>query len=190
MWTWLKERTAAAAAVKPLQPCLTLCDPIHGSPPGSPVPGILQARTLEWVAIAFSGTSLGHSTKKSLDERKSGLPWWLRGKESDCNAGDTGLIPGLGRSSRGGNGSPLQYSCLKSPRDRGAWSATVHRDHKELDTTEYRARVLRSVLPSAGLGRSTAVTSGKTEVTLGPSPLPPLGRGRYLTHYGKVNAVT
>ena len=128
--------------------------------------------------------------KKSLDKPKRGLPWWLRGKESDCNAGDTGLIPGLGRSSRGGNGSPLQYSCLKTPRDRGAWSATVHRDHKELDTMEYRARVLRSVLPSTGLGRSTAVTSGRTEVTLGPSPLPPLGRGRYLTHYGKVNAVT
>ena len=45
---------AAAAAAKLLQSCLTLCDPIHGSPPGSPVHGILQARTLEWVAIAFS----------------------------------------------------------------------------------------------------------------------------------------
>ena len=44
----------AAAAAKLLQPCLTLCDPIAGSPPGSPVPGILQARTLEWVAISFS----------------------------------------------------------------------------------------------------------------------------------------
>ena len=42
---------AAAAAAKSLQSCLTLCDPIDGSPPGSPVPGILQARTLEWVAI-------------------------------------------------------------------------------------------------------------------------------------------
>ena len=46
-------RTAAAAA-KSLQSCLTLCDTIDGSPPGSPVPGILQARTLEWVAISFS----------------------------------------------------------------------------------------------------------------------------------------
>ena len=45
---------AAAAADKLLQSCLTLCDPIDGSPPGSPVPGILQARTLEWVAISFS----------------------------------------------------------------------------------------------------------------------------------------
>ena len=46
--------TAAAVAAKSLQSCPTLCDPIDGSPPGSPVPGILQARTLEWVAISFS----------------------------------------------------------------------------------------------------------------------------------------
>ena len=45
---------AAAAAAKLLQLCPTLCDPIDGSPPGSPVPGILQARALEWVAISFS----------------------------------------------------------------------------------------------------------------------------------------
>ena len=45
---------AAAAAAKSLQSCPTLCDPRDGSPPGSAVPGILQARTLEWVAIAFS----------------------------------------------------------------------------------------------------------------------------------------
>ena len=47
-------RTNTAAAAKSLQPCPTLCDPIDGSPPGSPVPGILQARTLEWLAISFS----------------------------------------------------------------------------------------------------------------------------------------
>ena len=47
---------AAAAAAKSLQSCLNLCDPIDGSPPGSPVPGILQERTLEWVAISFSNT--------------------------------------------------------------------------------------------------------------------------------------
>ena len=45
---------AAATAAKSLQSCQTLCDPRDGSPPGSPVPGILQARTLEWVAISFS----------------------------------------------------------------------------------------------------------------------------------------
>ena len=46
--------SSAAATAKSLQSCPTLCDPTDGSPPGSPVPGILQARTLEWVAISFS----------------------------------------------------------------------------------------------------------------------------------------
>ena len=45
---------AAVAAAKSLQSCLTLCDPIDGSPPGSPIPGILPARILEWAAISFS----------------------------------------------------------------------------------------------------------------------------------------
>ena len=49
-----EDAAAAAAAAKSLQSCRTLCDPIDGSPPGSPVPGILQARTLEWVAVSFS----------------------------------------------------------------------------------------------------------------------------------------
>ena len=48
------EIKVAATAAKSLQSCPTLCDPTDGSPPGSPVPGILQARTLEWVAISFS----------------------------------------------------------------------------------------------------------------------------------------
>ena len=49
-----KKIRSHAAALKSHQSCLTLCDPIDGSPPGSPVPGFLQARTLEWAAIAFS----------------------------------------------------------------------------------------------------------------------------------------
>ena len=48
------------------------------------------------------------------------------GKESACNAGDSGLIPGSGRSPGEGNGNPLQYSCLENSMDRGAWGATVH----------------------------------------------------------------
>ena len=48
------------------------------------------------------------------------------GKESACNAGDLGSISGLGRSPGEGNSSPLQYSCLENPTDRGAWWATVH----------------------------------------------------------------
>ena len=55
-----------------------------------------------------------------------GLPRWLSGKESACQAGDVGLIPGSGRSPGEGNGNPLQYSCLENPMDRGAWLATVH----------------------------------------------------------------
>ena len=51
---WLQTACPHTAAAKSLQSCPTLCDPIDGSPPGSPIPGILQARTLEWVAISFS----------------------------------------------------------------------------------------------------------------------------------------
>ena len=54
MISFLSINTASATAAKSLQSCLTLCDPIDSSPPGSPIPGILQARTLEWVAISFS----------------------------------------------------------------------------------------------------------------------------------------
>ena len=59
----LNALAAAAAAAKSLQSCPTLCDPRDGSPPGSPVPGILQARTLEWVAIAFSAVALEEGPK-------------------------------------------------------------------------------------------------------------------------------
>ena len=55
-----------------------------------------------------------------------GFPDSLGGKESACNAGDPGSIPGLGRSSGGGHDNSLQYSCLENPMDRGAWQATVH----------------------------------------------------------------
>ena len=47
-------------------------------------------------------------------------------KETACNAGDLGSIPGLGRRPGGGHGNPLQYSCLENPMDRGAWRATAH----------------------------------------------------------------
>ena len=66
----------AAAAAKPLQSCLTLCDPIDSSPPGSPIPGILQARTLEWVAISFSNAWKWKVKGKSLSRvRVFATPW-------------------------------------------------------------------------------------------------------------------
>ena len=57
------------------------------------------------------------------------------GKESACNVGDLGLISGLGRSPEGGDGNPLQYSCLEKPMDRQVWWAIVHGIAKS-DTTE------------------------------------------------------
>ena len=61
----------AAAAAKSLQSCPTLCDPIDGSPPGSAIPGILQARTLEWVAISFSNAWKWKAKVKSFNVAQS-----------------------------------------------------------------------------------------------------------------------
>ena len=67
---------AAAGAAKSLQSCPTLCDPRDSSPLGSPVPGILQARTLEWVAISFSNALKGKVKVKSLSRvRLLVTPW-------------------------------------------------------------------------------------------------------------------
>ena len=87
-WTWVwktpgnseeqgsLECCTAAAAAKSLQSCPTLCDTIDGSPPGSPVPGILQARTLEWVAISFSNAWKWKMKLKSLSHvRLLATPW-------------------------------------------------------------------------------------------------------------------
>ena len=56
-----------------------------------------------------------------------GFPGGSVGKESVCNAGNVGSIPGLGSAPERGNGNPLQYSCMENPTDRGAWRPTVHR---------------------------------------------------------------
>ena len=69
-------KPAAAAAAKSLQSCATLCDPIDGSPPGSPVFGILQARTLEWVAISFSNAWKWKVKVKSLSRVRLLVTAW------------------------------------------------------------------------------------------------------------------
>ena len=72
------------------------------------------------------GSSAEHANTELLWLCLLKTPNGLVGKESACNAGDTGSIPGSGRTSGGGNGNSLRYSCLKNPMDKGAWWATVH----------------------------------------------------------------
>ena len=71
-------QVSPAAAAKSLQSCPTLCDPIDGSPPGSPIPGILQARTLEWVAISFSNAWKWKVKVKSLSHVRPSVTPWLQ----------------------------------------------------------------------------------------------------------------
>ena len=73
------------------------------------------------------GSSAEHANTELLWLCLLKTPNGSAGKESACNAGDTGSIPGSGRTSGGGNGHSLRYSCLKNPMDKGAWWATVQR---------------------------------------------------------------
>ena len=90
---------------KSLQSCLTVCDPMDYSLPGSSIHGIFQARILEWVAISFSFPTQGSNLRLQLPDS-----WMATSRNL------------LGE----GNGTPLQYSCLENPMDRGAWWAAVH----------------------------------------------------------------
>ena len=102
---------------------------------GNPLQYSCLGNSMDWKAwqtavhgVAKSRIQLSDWTDW-LTERMVGFPWWLSSKESACNAGDTedaGLIPGSERFPGGGNGNPLQYSCLGNPTDRGVWQAIVH----------------------------------------------------------------
>ena len=95
--------------------CLTLCNPMDCSPPPSSVHAILQERILEWVG------------KHPLLERIFPDGSVVRSLRA---AVDVGSILGSERSSGGGHGNPLKYSCLENPMNRGAWSVTVYRISK------------------------------------------------------------
>ena len=97
------------------QSCLTLSNLMDCSLPGSSIHGILQARVLEWVAIAFSPVL--YSRSLLITCFIVGFPCGSAGKESTCNVGDLGSIPRLGRSSREGQGYTLQYSGLENSMD-------------------------------------------------------------------------
>ena len=78
---------AATAAAKSLWSCPTLCDPIDGSPPGSPIPGILQVRTLEWVAISFSNAWKWKVKVKSLSRVRLFMTPWTAAYQSPSSMG-------------------------------------------------------------------------------------------------------
>ena len=86
----------------------------------------MQRLEKNWESNAGFVSFLGFTFFLHLTLYSLGFPGSLDGKVSAYNAGDPGLVPGSERFPGGGNGSPLQYSCLENPMDRGAWWATVH----------------------------------------------------------------
>ena len=94
------------------------------------LPGEIRDGGAWWAAtygVAQSRTRLKRlSSSSSSKVEGKGFPNSSVGKESACNVGDPGSIPGSGRSPGEGNGYPLQYSCLENPKDRGAWWAAVY----------------------------------------------------------------
>ena len=95
--------------------------------------------------------------------RLLGLPGWLSLKESTGSAGDAGMIPGSGRSSGGGNGTPAQYSCLENPMDRGAWRAPIQ--HVAKRQTQLNDWVCMRALKTLGADTPGKVVTGKGEWT-------------------------
>ena len=92
--------------------------------PGSVGGGDPQVNKIDKNACPRGAYVLKGESGRRISKYSVGLPWWLSGKESACQAGDPGSIPGLGRSPGEGNDNPLQYSCLENPMDRGAWRVT------------------------------------------------------------------
>ena len=95
---------------------------------------------------------------------------WLGGKESACNAGatgNTGSIPGSGRSPGEGHGNPLQYSCLENPMDRGAWCVTVHGVAKSWPWLKRLSRHAGTHVGRRGGHWTKCSSTSKNELTVG-----------------------
>ena len=95
------------------------------SPGNLPDPGT-KPTSPAWQAGSSPLRHLGSPRAFWVILNASWLTWWLSGKESACNAGDQGSIPGSGRSPREGNGNLFQYFCLENSMERGAWQAIFH----------------------------------------------------------------
>ena len=112
-----------------------VCDTLRPSHPKIPFTAIMtratrasfldRGRGKVTLLLTFEQIQKAQKHTMAGEGKEGGLPHH-RGKESTCNARDSGLTPGSGRSPGGGNGNPLQYPCLENPMDRGAWWATVH----------------------------------------------------------------
>ena len=97
---------------------------LHSAQFSQPISRPVQFRVTYWTACSI--LPLSCFKPPPPPPCSWGFPRGSEGKESACNAGDPGSIPGSGRSTGKGNSNPLQYSCLEDPMDRGAWQATVH----------------------------------------------------------------
>ena len=116
------------ACVLSLQLCPSLCNPMDCSQPGSSLHGILQSRILEWISMPSSRGSYQPRVWTQLFFFFFCIaPGGSNGRESTCNVGDLGLIPGLGRSPGEGNSYPLQYSGLENSMDCIAQGVTKSR---------------------------------------------------------------
>jgi len=136
-WKW---NGCATAAAKSLQSCPTLCDPVDGSPPGSPVPGILQARILEWGAISFSNAWKWKVKVKSLSRARLLATPWTAAHQAP---------PSMGFSRQEyWSGVPLAQSCptLCDPMDCSLQGSSIH--------GIFQARVLGWVTISFSRGSS------------------------------------
>ena len=105
-----------------------------------------------------------------------GFPGGSDGKESACNAGDLGSIPGLGRSPGGGHGNPLQYSCLENPQGQRSLVGYSPWSHKESDTTEWLSTAQHSTAqhstPVTGLVKRLSWKEPNSDVYRGRFPTP------------------
>ena len=111
-----------------------------------------------------------------VDDNIMGFPGGSNGKESACNTGDRGSIPGSGRAAGGGIGNPLQYSCLQNSMDREAWWATVHgvtKSRIRLSNTHTHTHLFISgVYLLYNVVLVSAVQQSKSAVRIHISPLP------------------
>ena len=139
-----------------VQLCPTFSDPMDCSLPGSSVHGIFQARALEWVPLPapppYSGPTMPITCRKGRRVENHpmlmshGLPGGSVMKNPPTNAGDLGRIPGPSRSTEGGKGNPLQYSCLGNPVDRGAsWARVLVVSKSQTQLSEYNSNNIMNI---------------------------------------------